>query len=256
MHRVGRAAVSILAAGVCALAAQARAGQLPPGPVSFSVDASLVGGGDPLHLTPASTSEVNGTLSGSTASYSLLFDFHVNPDPAISGSFTLVNLSGTTQSFTVSATLSGLAALGPPVSIAGSFGAGPDATFTNTGLADDPNEVDGATLASAVFYQARIDGTSVASLGSFSSTVEGPIPIGSTISPESFGPQLLPAQQVMGSIGVAFPGFSLTARDTLVVPFEFVVVPEPSFASLFAFSGAIFLVATRRKFFHSHRAPR
>lgn len=51
---------------------------------------------------------------------------------------------------------------------------------------------------------------------------------------------------VASSIGVAFPSFSLTAGDRVQIPFMFLVVPEPGFASLFAVM-VIFLVGTARK---------
>jgi hypothetical protein len=44
---------------------------------------------------------------------------------------------------------------------------------------------------------------------------------------------------------VAFPAFSLTAQDRVEVPFVFTVVPEPSFASLFAVIFGVFLLALR-----------
>ena len=65
-----------------------------------------------LHLTPTLTANGDGSYSAvgdeTLTSFSILFDFKLNPDPKVAGSFTLQNLSGTTQTFTVTATLGGL----------------------------------------------------------------------------------------------------------------------------------------------------
>src|SRR5262245_49596127 len=141
----------------------ASAGPLPGGGVpGFSIDASVVGG-ESIHLTPTLVANPDGTFSavgnGSAASFSLVFNMQLNPDPEVKGSFTLTNLSGSPQNFSVSATLSVLP-VGSPSTMSGSVG---DITFT------DANNDNVLHLISALFYQARIDGTGVQDLGSFDS---------------------------------------------------------------------------------------
>jgi hypothetical protein len=221
-------------------AGYARAGTLPGGGTpSFTVDVTSSAGGGSLSLTPTLTANPDGSFSasgeGSATSFSFVFDFSLNADPKVAGSFTLQNLSGSTQTFTVSATL-GVLPLGGPTTMTGSFG---DVTFTDTNDSD-------VTLASALFYQARIDGLGVQDLGAFNSNASGGPGVSGVISKLAFGPTAGPG--VASSIGVAFPGFSLTAQDKVEVPFEFtVVVPEPAFASLFAAGCAVFLALAARR---------
>jgi hypothetical protein len=202
-------------------AGYARAGTLPGGGTpSFTVDVTSSAGGGSLSLTPTLTANPDGSFSASGE---------------VAGSFTLQNLSGSTQTFTVSATL-GVLPLGGPTTMTGSFG---DVTFTDTNDSD-------VTLASALFYQARIDGLGVQDLGAFNSNASGGPGVSGVISKLAFGPTAGPG--VASSIGVAFPGFSLTAQDKVEVPFEFtVVVPEPAFASLFAAGCAVFLALAARR---------
>jgi hypothetical protein len=211
---------------------EAFAGVIPGGPPTFTVDVTSNVGGDALHLAPTLTQGQNGNYSTSgqeaAPSFSILFDFALNTDPAVSGSFTLTNLSGTTQTFTVAATLSGLLPIVGPTRIGGSFG---DATYT------DANGDESVEISSAAFYRAMIDGGGVHDLGLFDQMASGGPGIFGTISREEFGKPIPndvgPA--VAGSIGVSFPGFSLTPGDSVQVPFEFVVaVPEPVFAPIFA----------------------
>jgi hypothetical protein len=231
------AVVVVGAALVFGSVGYARAGTLPGGGTpSFTIDVTSSVGGDLLSLSPTLTAHPDGSFSasgeGTATSFSFVFDFSLNADPSVAGSFTLQNLSGTTQTFTVSATL-GVVPLGGPTTMTGSVG---DVNFTDT---NDSN----VTLASALFYQARIDGLGVQDLGSFNSNANGGPGVIGTISQLSFGPTTGPG--VATSIGVAFPGFSLTAQDRVEVPFDFTVVPEPGFASLFVVMAGVFLFALR-----------
>ncbi len=238
--------VTAAVALVFGFAPDAFSGPLPGGPPAFSVSASSSVGGDSVQLSPTLTTNPDGTYSASdqatAPSFFLLFAVALNPDPAISGSFTLTNLSGTTQTFTVSATL-GVLPIAGPTRIGGSYGA---TTYT------DVNGDSGVTVATAganPFYRALIDGAGVQDLGFFNVTAFGGPGVFGTISPELFGVPI-PSQVgpgVSGSIGVAFPGFTLTAGDSVQVPFEFRVVPEPGFAALFAISLALILLGLARE---------
>jgi hypothetical protein len=178
----------------------------------------------PLHLTPDLAETSPGVFQSTgqetvADSLHLTWDFVLHSDPSISGSFTLTNLSNSTQTFTVSATL-GLNPIPTPTRIGGSVG---DVVLTdlNDGL---------AILDAPTFYQARIDGVGVHDIG--------PVHIGpgagGTSPMQSFGVPIPndPGPPVATSIGVAFPGFSVTAGDMVATPFEFDVEPVPEPATL------------------------
>lgn len=236
-------AVIAAVALVFALAGGATAGTLPGGPPDFRLD--ITGAGEALHLTPTLTPNANGTYSASgsgevAGAFSVTFDFVLNPDPAVNGSFTLTSLSSSTQTFSVSATL-GVLPIAGPTRVGGSYG---ETTYTDTsrdgilGLGADP------------FYSALIDDASVQNLGSFAfnPVASDPGLIG-TLSQEVFGAPVPSAAGpgVSGSIGVSFPGFMLSGGDQVQVPFEFVVVPEPAFVTLFACSLALLFLGLARE---------
>src|SRR5262245_1336297 len=230
------AVLAVVVSVAVALPSGARAGAILP---TLTIDASSsVPSGDPLHLTPTLVSAGGGAflahVEATTSSYSLVMDLQLHADPSISGSFTLTNLSGSTQTFTVGASMS-TAPFGGPTTSSGSFG---DATYT------DANSSGSVTLSTAVFYQALIDAALVGQLGSFTQTASGGSGIFGTISQQTFGPT--GGGPGGSSIAVKFPGFSLTAGDKVETPFAFSVVPEPGIASLFAGMAAIFLARALR----------
>jgi PEP-CTERM motif len=171
------------------------------------------------------------------------WEFLLDQDPSIAGSFTLVNLGSTIQTFTVSATLSGVP-LGSPISVSGFVGAGTltDANGGGAMLTDN-----GVSI-----YAARIDGVSVHTLlDPPQSYISTPLPGGPgapvTIPFVSFGPNTL-AQPVNSSIGTAFE-FRLTGGDQVTLPFGFTVdpapVPEPGSLTLLG-CGMVCLAVFRR----------
>jgi len=209
-------AAVLLAVGVLAVGAPATASIL-------AIDVGIPGQA-PLHLTPdvAETGPGHFASAGQETvdgSFHLTWDLVLHQDPSISGSFTLTNLSSSTQTFSVSASLS-LAPIATPTRIGGSVG--------DVVLTDDNDGL--AILDAPTFYQAQIDGAGVHDIG--------PVHIGpgagGTSPMQSFGVPIPsdPGPPVASSIGVAFPGFSLTAHDMVATPFAFDVEPVPEPASL------------------------
>jgi len=234
----------VLAAAVAlvfSLAGSARSGSLSSGTPDFAIDVSSdVVGGAPVHLTPTLTANPDGSFSASgtqsaPGEFSLAFDFLLNPDPSISGSFTLMSLSPSTQSFTVSATLGGLA-FGPPTHASGSYG---ELRYTNTG----PDQM--VALSANPLYSAKIDGSTIATLGAIAFVpVTGGTGVFGTISQETFDMPISSSTQAQ-SIGVAF-AFMLTGQDQVQTPFELTVVPEPTQIAFFAISIALILCRIAR----------
>jgi hypothetical protein len=152
------------------------------------------------------------------------WSFLLDPDPSISGSFSLTNLSGITQTFAVTASLFFGPAIGPSLSATGYVGAG---TLNDTGGG-------GAQLTDAggiALYTALIDNVPVQTLldaPQVYTSVPGPFGPGSpvTIPMASFGPTIL-AQSANSLIGTAFE-FTLTNGDQVSLPFGFTVTPAPN----------------------------
>jgi hypothetical protein len=241
---------SILTLSALGGGTQARASSLAGGLPAVQLTATSSTGGDVLSFQPIFTANPDGSFSAADTqtlpSFRLGFELTVAADPMISGSFTLTNLSATTQFFSVSATL-GVSPVAGPTRIGGFFG---DTTYTD---ANGDSNVTLATNGVDPFYRAQIDGVTIQSLGSFNQNAFGGPGVFGTISQEAFGVPIPSGvgPGVAASIGVSFPAFSLTPGDSVQVPFEFVVVPEPAFASLFATGSALILLASaRRKFFH------
>jgi hypothetical protein len=224
-----------LMAALLVLAPQARAS-------SFTLTVGRVGADtiDVLtHLVEISPGVFTATGTvGEPGVFDLAYDFRLEGDPAITGNFTLVNLSGAPQTFSVSATL-GVAAIPAPTVIGGSFG---DLIYTDL---NQDGLVRVATVGGAFFYQALIDGLSVQDLGQFDLG-----PTSGVLPKQSFGVPIPSASGpgVTTSIGVGFPAFSLTAGDQIETPFEFVVVvPEPAPAGLLALGLCVLARAGQRR---------
>lgn len=198
----------------------------------------------PISLTagPGGGFVAQGNLSAPI--FSMSYHFDVIADPSISGSFTLTNLSSQTQTFSVAATL-GVLPIAGPTSVSGFYG-----PLTLTAPIGTPE----ATLTANPFYEARLDGAAIASLSNLAVTTSGGT---ATILPEAFSNHAGPG--VSSSIGAGFPGFTLTALDTVQVPFNVTVVsvPEPASAVLFGVGLVIsFVVALRRRRTDARRVAR
>jgi hypothetical protein len=209
---------------------------------TLTVDITTSAGAAGVELTPMLTANPDGTYSASGSqtvlnNYALTFSFNLNADPTLKGSFSLTSLSSSDQTFTVSASM-GLTPFGPPTHASGSYG---EMKFSDAGL-------DGRLGVGAnPFYNASIDGGSVATLGSFAFApiTSQPPGVFGTLSQETFDMGLSSNNQA-SNIGVSFE-FMLTALDRVETPFEFTVVPEPTVTALFAISLALILCRLARE---------
>jgi len=180
---------------------------------------------------------------GYGANFQCNWDLTLNPDPQITSTFTLKNLSANTQTFIMTITLP-IAAIGPTTVQGGYFG-DPVTGTTFTDTSGDAN-VTLATVGATKFYQALVNGALSKDLGSFSSSaaVSGSIPQaqwGTPIPSAPFGP-------ASGNIQIKWT-FSLTGGDTVQTKGFFQVEPEPSEVLLLGmgFAALASLVAARRR---------
>jgi hypothetical protein len=218
--RIFVVAVAAVALSLSLLTDRAEAGvsSVPP-----SLSLTIGFPGNPVTIPVSLTAGPGGGFAAqgdvSAPTFSMSYNFDVIADPSVNGSFTLTNLSSQTQTFSVSATL-GVLPIPGPTSVSGSYG-----PVTLTAPIGTPE----ATLTANPFYEAQIDSTAVVSRGNLNVTTSG----GSATIPADVFPNQ-PGPGVSSSIGVAFPGFTLTALDTVQVPFNVTVVsiPEPASAVL------------------------
>ncbi|HTO07708.1 MAG TPA: hypothetical protein VMR86_11715 [Myxococcota bacterium] len=239
---------ALLAVGACVLALGrlASAGSIgTPPPSDFSVVVTSSAGGDPLSVHPPLASNGDGSFSGTamgtTSSFLFSSTYTVNADPTISGSFSLTNLSSSTQLFSVSATISGVPLAGP-TSFTGTYF---ESTYSDDN-SDGSVSFASPTLAmpgTQAFMKGLIDAAAVGQIGAFNDLATGDAQISGTQGPETFSGS---GPGVTSSIGVAF-AFSVSPGDRVQVPFEFDVVPEPDGIATFAMGFALFLCTFAQK---------
>jgi len=203
------------------------------GPI-ISVDITGGEGGiyDTYLLESEGTENPDGTFSLSGIGYGTTFQcdwaLNVNPDPSITGTFNLTNLSATTQNFVLNVTLPVPGGIAAPTVMGGYVG-----SALNGVEYFDQNLDSDVTLASVgltPIYQAQLDSSSVTVqsllLGSFNA-FGGP-GINENIS------QLLWGTPIPSAPGPGFATnmriratFSLTAGDRVSLPVNFVIEPAP-----------------------------
>jgi len=224
---LGAVTALVLSLGLLADRAEAGVSTVPP---SMSLTFGIPGDTHtiPVSLTagPGGGFVAEGTQSVAS-SFSLSYQLNVIADPSVTGSFTLTNISDHTQAFFIKVTL-GVSPIAGPTSVSG---------FDGPVVVTAPIGTPEATLTASPLYQAQIDGVTVESLGNINVTTTGG---SATVPAEVFSNH--PGPAVSSSIGVAFTGFTLTALDTVQVPFQVTVVPEPASAVLLALGLVIGLV--------------
>jgi hypothetical protein len=236
-----------VAAAVLIGAAQAMAAP------AITVDISSPGAGYASYNTtqdgvanPDGTFSLAGVVDGATYGTNFNCDWSivVNPDPQITSTFTLTNLSAVTQTFIMNVTLP-IALISPTTVQGGYFGdASTGTTYTDT---NGSGNVTLATVGANKFYTALVNGIASQGLGTFtvSAPVSGSVPQqlwGTPIPSAPFGP-------ASTNIRISWQ-FSLTAGDSVSTKGFFQVeptpAPEPAAAVLMGLGLAAVAVARRR----------
>ncbi len=251
LTRLGVAAAVILAAS--------SAGAAPV----VSVDISAPDSGSPYDTYSTgptdTTANPDGTFGlggiGYGASFNCDWSITVNPDPSITSTFTLTNISGVTQNFIMNVTLP-IAALGPTTVQGGYFGGNAGDPIPGTQYTDvnGNSDVTLATVGTNPFYQALVNGIVSQSLGSFpfppGLNANGGPGIFGNLSQQSWGTPIpsAPFGPASGNIQIKWQ-FSLTAGDSVSTKGFFQVehaTPEPSSVLLVGLGLAGLVVARKR----------
>jgi hypothetical protein len=198
----------------------------------ISIDITGGEGGiyDTYTLDSEGTEEDDGTFSLSGIGYGTTFNcdwaLNVNPDPSITGTFNLTNLSSSTQNFVLNVSIPIPGGLAAPTVMGGYVGH----AITGVQYFDqNDGDVTLASIGSTPIYQARLDGiTDVQGLllGSFQAF--GAPGATGDISQILWGTPIpsAPGPAVAGSMSIRV-SFSLTAGDRVTLPVNFVVEPAP-----------------------------
>ena len=220
----------------------------------ITVGISTVGIYDNYTASGAGTANPDGssTLSGNGYGTDFNCDWSItaNPDPSISGSFNLQNLSSTAQTFVLTVTLP--ASIAGHTKMGGSFG---DVTYTDTANpgASPPRAANSTvtimTVTGSPFYRALVDGVGVQDMGAFNLTAFGGPGAFGTISQQVFGAPIPSApgpNGVASSIGIRVT-FNLTSDDTVNIPVFFrVEAPEPTSFALIGLGVAALAIVRKR----------
>ncbi|MBM4110296.1 MAG: hypothetical protein FJ254_02915 [Phycisphaerae bacterium] len=201
--------------------------------VSFSGGGETVGGqaaslgsmtylGDNIYHT-------NGFAAVSTGF--LEWDALIDPDPFISGTFSITNIASSVQTFEVTFTLDSSVQFSQSM-MNGAF------SGTLTDANGDGSASIGRVGGSSGFYSALIDGNLVRSLGSSPYSYSGAAFGSSQVGPESFDPTTGPG--LSSTIGLKFR-FTLSAGDSVSFSslFNVVDVPAPGALALLGCAGCI-----------------
>lgn len=248
-----RGTLTCLALAAAIALGATKAGATPT--VSLYIGSNVGGTYDTYNVTDAATIDNgDGTFSLSGVGYGTTFNcdwaLSVNPDPSITGTFNLTNLSASSQTFILTITLP-VSPIGAPTRMGGDFGT---VTYTDQNL---DGSVTLATVGSDSFYRALIDAAAtpgappVGDLGVFSLSATGS-GVSGTVSQQTFGAPIPSAvgPAVNSSIGIRIK-FNLTAGDRVQIPVFFqvepgVVTPEPQAALLIGL-GLLGFVAARKR---------
>jgi hypothetical protein len=222
--------------------------------VSVSVDTVVADPNNPDHYGVSQETAGPGPdgsylLSGIGygANFQCNWDVAVNPDPQITSTFTLTNLSASTQTFIMTVTLP-IATISPTTRQGGYFG-DPNTATTYTDMSGPAGDgaVTLATVGATPFYQAIVNGVLSQGLGSFSETASGGPGISGSHSQEQWGTPIPSAAfgPATGNIQIKWT-FSLTGHDQVSTKGFFQVEPEPGSLLLIGLGLAGLALARKR----------
>jgi hypothetical protein len=245
LKRLGLSALAVLIGSASANAAPV---------VTVDISSAVVGGYDEYTMTSEAADNSDGTFGLAGVGYGTNFNCDwsivVNPDPQITSSFTLTNISAATQTFIMTVTLP-IAAIGPTTVQGGYFGADASAAIPGTRYTDTNGDsnVTLATVGANPFYTALVNFVSSQGLGSFTANANGGANVYGEIAQVAWGTPIpsAPFGPASGNIQLRWE-FSLTAGDTVQTKgfFQVEPVPEPS-AMLLVGLGLAGLVAARKR---------
>lgn len=187
------------------------------------------------------------TGAWSTANWACNWDFQFDPDPFISSSFTLQNLTGALNPFTVTVMAPAFPALSAPTTMSGSVSG---TIGDGDGIVDQFGN--GATVLTQVngrpYYEAMVDGAGVRSLLTAPRSDGTPVGLTRNINLPD------PVQEQSDFIGEVGPAvnttigirnaFMLTPGDNASFTSTFLIVPAPGAFGVLGLAG---LVAGRRR---------
>ena len=201
-------------------------------PSSWSIEQIGGGTGD----TPAMY-RVTGAATIAN-NFSIAWTLDLDPDPFVSAFFTVQNLTGNLQPFTITTSLPTIGLGGPTTMFGSTTGTVGDGDFVQDQFG---NGATVRTLIGAPYYEALVDGVGVRSLYPDFQQNSAPLGIVNAIPAINFTGEAGPA--LISNIGIR-NRFELTPGDNASFTSTFNIIPTPGAVGLLGVAG---LAATRRR---------